>query len=281
MKHLLTLTAAVFLAAMSAWAQPLLPTVPPQNQAPPQAQAIPQVQAPPKAPLGKMYAMRASGAVPQSPSMDEKLKPIAPVLESLPFTSYETISVVDHELPWGQETLFPVNAMYAMHVTARQQESDGAIPLRARVEMLQGEDYVNALDTTAKAAQNQALLFRGMPLGQDELVIVLIIAMPQDEQGQGNTSQEDQSKPESEGENQEQQKSETGNQDEGEQESQEANAAKQEQQKSQESNEGENEQPEGVKNLDALLQSLDDIDKREQKEERNRRDRIDFKGDWW
>lgn len=271
---------AVCLAALSAWAQPLLPATPPQNQPPLQSQPMPQVQTPPKVPLGKMYAMRASGAVPQSPSMDERLKPVAAVLESLPFTSYEAISVVDRELPWGQETLFPINAVYAMHVTAQQPEADGAIPLRARVEMLQGEDFVNALDTSAKAAQNQALLFRGMPLAQDELVIVLIIAMPHDEKGQGNTSQEDQPQPQGEGENQEQQESDTDKQREGEQEPREANAAEQ-QQESQEGNEGENEPPEGVKNMDALLQSLDDIDKREQVEERNRRDRIDFKGDWW
>ena len=271
---------AVFLAALSVWAQPLLPAVPPQNQGPLQSGAMPPIQAPPKAPLGKMYAMRASGTVPQGPSMDEKLKPIASVLESLPFTSYEAISVVDRDLPWAQETLFPINAVYAMHVTAQQQEPDGAIPLRARVEMLQGEDYVNALDTSAKAAQNQALLFRGMPLGQDELVIVLVIALPQDEKGQGESSPEDQSRPEGEGENQEQPESETNKQDEGDQESQEDKTAE-EQQESREDNEGENEQPEGVKNMDALLQSLDDIDKREQVEERNRRDRIDFKGDWW
>ena len=34
MKHPLTLTAAVFLAALSAWSQPLLPTAPPQKAAP-------------------------------------------------------------------------------------------------------------------------------------------------------------------------------------------------------------------------------------------------------
>lgn len=48
-----------------------------------------------------------------------------------------------------------------------------------------------------------------------------------------------------------------------------------------ETDEGEGESPKGVENLDALLESLDDIDRREQVEELKRRDRIDFKGDWW
>lgn len=279
MTRLLTYAAAACLLALSAWPQPMLPVAPPQGQA-----AAPQAQTPPPPPLGKVYAMRASGAVPQSPYMDEKLKDIAPVLEPLPFTSYEAISVVENALPWGRETLFPVNAVYAMHVTAQPQEPDGAIPLRARVEMLQGENYVNALDTTAKAAQNQALLFRGMPLSQGELVIVLLIALPRNEDSKSDSSQENQQQSEGEGENQEQQNPDADSGNEGEQNRQEASGAEQEQQETQsgtEEGEGEGEKPEGVQNLDALLESLDDIDRREQVEERNKRDRIDFKGDWW
>lgn len=273
--------------------QPLMvpPSAPLQGQVSPQAQGLqlpqgqtampvpPQGQAP-APPVGAMYAMRASGAVPQKLDLDEKLKPVASALKSLPFTSYEAISVNDQVLPWGQETLFPVNALYAMHVTPLTMEANGAISLRARVEMLQGETFINALKAEARAFQNQALLFRGMPLGRDELVIVLLVGVPPENQNQNGSSEEEQS--ETEGE-QEEKKSESESNDTKEDinESQEGETTQEQQPPPSESAEGEQEEPEGVENLDALLESLDDIDREEQVKERNQRGRIDFKGDWW
>ncbi len=260
--------------------QPTLPvqSVPGTPSAPPVQGQI-QSQAPPPPPVGRMYAMRASGAIPEKPYLDEKLKAVAPALKSLPFTSYESVSINDQVLPWGQETLFPINAVYALRVTPMSLEADGTITLRARVEMLQGETYVNALNTAAHAVQNQALLFRGMPLGQGELLIVLLVSMPPEEQKEGTASEE--SPPQSEGEGESTSEGESNEAKEGEQEPQKADTAEQQDTQPLEPEEGEQEKPEGVENLEALLESLDDIDRQEQVEERNRRDRIDFKGDWW
>ena len=202
MRPLLVCLAACALVALPLYAQ-----------MPPPGAALPD-QAPPQPPVGRMYAMRASGAVPQQAHLDDALKPVAPMLKSLPFTSYEKVSIEDNVLPWGQETLFPINALYAMHVTPLAQEEDGAIALRSRVEMLQGEDYVNALDTVAHAVQNQALLFRGMPLGRDELVIVLLISLPSEQGEQGEASKEDMPEPgEQEQESDAQQEEEQDRQD--------------------------------------------------------------------
>ncbi len=271
----------------------LPPSNPPQMQTlpqmpqlqPPQGSATPpvspQVQAPPPPPVGKIYAIRASGAVPLKLNLDEKLKPVAAALETLPFTTYESISINENPLPWGQETLFPINALYAMHVTALAPEADGAIALRTRVEMLQGETYVNAIKADAHAVQNQALLFRGLPLGNDELVIVLLVGMPQDGQNQGDSAEDDPSSSEGEQKSEDQSEQNTDDRKEGEEEMQEGEHAEAQQADVSEPDEGEPKQPEGVENLEALLESLDDTDRREQVEERNRRDRIDFKGDWW
>jgi len=265
---------------------PLVQTPPQAGQLQaPQGVPVPQApvpnQAPPPPPLGRMYAMRASGAVPLKLNLDEKLKPVAAALETLPFTTYESISISENPLPWGQETLFPINALYAMHVTALAPESDGAIALRTRVEMLQGETFVNAIKADAHAVPNQALLFRGMPLGEDELVLVLLVSTPSNQQNEGGPSEEDSSPSEGEQAEGETAQPEPDSQEEKNTETQEGENADAQQPEASEQDEGETEAPEGVQNLEALLESLDDIDRREQVEERNRRDRIDFKGDWW
>lgn len=284
MKPVAACIIAYGLCAMAAFSQLLLPSPGPQPQSvQPQAQPMlpqtAQAQAQPKPPIGQMYAIHASGAVPQNVHIDDKLKSIAPMLNDLPYTSYEAIAVNDHELPWGVETLFPISAVHAFHVTALSQNQEGAIALRARVEMLQGEDYINALDTQAVAARNQALLFRGIPLGHDELVIVLLVGMPPEPGEDGSPNQEGESEPE--GENQDSAKADSGDNTEGEGEQEPEDAAESQESQTDETVEGEGEPPKGVENLDALLESLDDIDRREQVEELKQRDRIDFKGDWW
>lgn len=268
MKRAVLILLVCFFSVAAVQAQPMLPVQPqPQEQASPP-------------PVGKMYAVRASGSVPQKPYLDEKLKPIAKVLESLPFTSYEAISINDNVLPWGQETLFPINAVYALHATPLGQEEDGSIALRARVEMLRGESYINALDTVAQAVRNQALFFRGLPLGQDELVIVLLVGAPQEAGDDSSSQQEAEQEPESDEESQSEQER-NDQEEQQEQEAEEENTAEQQEPEPLEPVEGETEKPEGIENLEALLDSLEDIDRREQVEERNRRDRIDFKGEWW
>lgn len=282
MRHVAACVVVCGIYAATVLAQPLLPPAAPQIQtpsAPPNLQTAMPEPVPPQPPIGQMFAVRASGAVPQNPHMDEKLKPIAAALSGLPYTSYEALSVNSRELPWGVETLFPISAVHAFKATALSMDPEGAIALRARVEMLQGEDYINALDTQALAGQNQALLFRGIPLGRDELVIVMLVAMSPDPEKSGSPNQEGET--ESEGENQESTESESEGENKAEGEQEGENAPEKQESQVNEADEGEGESPKGVENLDALLESLDDIDRREQVEELKRRDRIDFKGDWW
>jgi len=256
-----------------------------------------QAQTPPPNPIAKLYAIYGHGAVPEQPYMDQTLKPIASALSKLPFTSYETVSILDNEIPWGQETRFTLNAKYTVNVTPIRQDEQGSIQLGVRIEMLQDDGtYVDALKAQALAAQNGALLFRGMPLNQGELVVVLLVGMPPDpNQQQGDSQQQEQNEGEQEQQQQEQEQNQNKENEgegegaeqqqqnnEGEGEGEGEDQPKSQQQEMSQTNEPEGEgEKEGMENLDALLQSLEDTDKREQKEERNQRDRIDFKGDWW
>lgn len=237
--------------------------------------ALPDADAPP-APIAQMYALYAHGAVPEKPHMDDRAKPIASLLEDLPFTSYELVALEERELPWGEETLFPISALYSMYISALPSDEEGLMEVLARVEMLQDNgDYARALDTRALAAARQALLFRGMPLHRGELVIVLLLAMPGDDNGDGTPDEDDSDQPE-----------ETPEQDEDEDpdaDQQDTAAQEQDTDDTDETDRTDVDEtmPEDIESLEALLESLEDIDRQEQREELRRRDRIDIKGDWW
>ena len=261
---------SLVLISAPAMAQPMLP-------GPSAAQAAPDAQAMPPAPVARMYAVHARGAIPEKIDIDDQLRPIASLLRELPFTSYKAIAVHDKEMPWGSETIFPINAVYSMFVSPLSLDEEGTIALQAHIEMLQADgSYVKALDTIASAAQNKALMFRGMPLGADELVVVLLVALPSEESGDSDSS-DDENAEQSETE---EAQPEPGDQEESQQDERESDADREEAADLEDEQDGEGES-EGVENIEALLQSLEDIDRREQREERNQRDRIDFKGDWW
>ncbi|MFA7693253.1 MAG: hypothetical protein GX117_03130 [Candidatus Hydrogenedentes bacterium] len=273
MSRALVIIAFLLACPFFAMGQPMLPPDPASMQGVPLP--APTQSAPP-APIGQVYAVLASGGVPQSLNIDEKLKGIAAIFNDLPYTEYEAIAINSQEMPWGEEVLFPINALHAFKTTALSMDAEGGIVLHARVERLQGEDYVNALDTQAVAAQGQALVFRGIPAGQGELILVMLVRVPGD--GDGGGESEEQQPPDSDDENQEQEEqqqqadtdeSEDDHGDDTEENSVNSDAAT------------EGEVPVGDENLEALLNSLDDIDRREQVEELKQRDRIDFKGDWW
>lgn len=260
-RHLLTI---LLISSSAAPGQMALPA--------PTAQMPQTAQAPPPAPIAHMYAIYAHGAVPEQPYVDKNLKPVAEALKKLPFTAYEAISILDQEAPWGKETKLAVNAKYMVNVTPTSQDEEGTIGLQVRIEMLQGNgEYVNALDTHASAAERKALLFRGMPINNGELVVVLFLVIPSDDNEDGDNS-EDQDQDQEEQEDQEEKQ---------DSEEEKENDDSESQQEEQAEKEGEEEEPDGLENLDALLESLEDTDKREQAEERNQRNRIDFKGEWW
>lgn len=254
------------MTSLSIAAQPPVPSQPPDAQ-----------DAPPT-PVARMYAVHARGAVPERLDIADELRPIAPLLRELPYTSFRPIAIHEKEMPWGEPTLFPINAVYSMRVTPMSIDEEGIIHLQAYIEMLQTDGtFLRALDTAASAAQNRALLYRGMPLGADELLVALLVSLPSD--GSGDDDMEQDADPEP-AETDDAEPEPPGDPDDESMEEGDAEAALEDEAHLDELDE-DDELPEGRESLEALLQSLEDVDRREQIEERNRRNRIDFKGDWW
>ena len=99
-----------------------------------------------------------------------------------------------------------------------------------------------------------------------------------DDQKQDQQKQKDKDKQQQE-QNKDQQKQE----DKDKQQQQQQQEQKDQQQQAQEQNKDQQQQakPDDKQNLDAILQSLDEIDQREQKESRNQRSEISIRSNWW
>lgn len=273
LRHLLLILASA--GSVSAAAQ-LLPPAAPQN--------------PGAAPAPVVCAVTAvCGVNPPvaAPPADDRLAALEGVLKPLGFAGYEFIGTTARELAPGQETRFPINATYSAAVTLLPQQEGDAASMEVRIDALLDGKIVNALAGTVQARPGDTVVFRGMPLAPGELVVLLARPSEQssDQSKSGEQNQQDQQE-------QEQTQPQEGQQEE-RQEQQEEKEKDQEQQQESESQEAqpaEEEQGDGAEeeakemeneSLHALLESLEETDKREQKEIRNVRQRIDFKGGWW
>lgn len=220
------------------------------------------------------------------PPADDRLAALEAALKPLGFAGYEFVGTAARELAPETETRFPINGTYSAAVTLLPSQDGDTAAMEVRIEALLEGKIVTALAGTVQARPGDTVVFRGMPLAPGELVVLLTRPSEQSsEQSQSDQSQQEQ-------EQQDQQKQD---QQQGQQQQEEKKQEKEKQEESQTAEEQEaqpaaEEQEDGTEeeekdmengSLRALLESLEETDKREQKEIRNVRQRIDFKGGWW
>ena len=255
-----------------------------------------------------MFALLGQKKSGTAATLDEAMKPIEGALKGLPYTDYEKITVDARETPEGVDTQFPINPIYTLVVRPNGKDAQGAAKLDIHVDLLQDGKLIKALTAQAAAKPGDALLLRGMPLPPGELVIVL-----QRDAGD-QKSQSEQSNQEQQNQDQQNQQQQQSDQDkdskkddsekkldqskkdekkEDEKKDKKEGKDEKKEDKDQDKKDQAQEQPSSedakkeaaekkdTKNLESLLQSLEDVDRKEQAEVRNKRDRIDFKGDWW
>ncbi len=251
-------TVIAYIVAAAALAQPWRA---PEPQAPGQAQAQT-----PKFRAAAVYCSNGAGGVPES------LENLKPLLEKLPYDTFEEVARRDFDTPPGQETKVPLNGIYTLFLTAgAAQPQQQALPIEARVEMLEGDGFIDALRAQGKAAPQQALLFRGLPMDAGELAIVLMLLPPDNGDGQSQQQKQDQ---------QEQQQQQEQEQEE-KQEQQEQQQEQQQQQAQAQQEEAEEEEQKDLQNVEAILQSLEEQDRREQHDAHNERRDVQMRGGWW
>jgi hypothetical protein len=272
------------------------------------AQANPPVTqaGPPAAPKIEVRAFTATNTGQATRQVDATLRGLDALLKEMPYDTFLPVMQQQAELAANAETMVTINETYALYVLPIGPEEEGMLPLQARVTMLQGGRPVNALVTQGKAKPGRAMLFRGLEIPGGELGIVLRLVPPPQDPKDGDSDSEDQGDQEQEpqepqdpsgsgddqsgedGAQEEAQQSEdqAGEQgtmgEEGEQQEGESAAAESPQEEGESEGEGaEAAAPKDLEDIEALLKSLEDQDRREQKSARNRRDTIRFNGDWW
>lgn len=279
------------------------------------AQANPPVVAPGPEPADKIQviAFQATREGQATRQVDAELRPLDALLKDMDYDTFRVVQAQEVDLPAQSETMVQINDTYALYILPLGKDEQGLLAMQARVTLMQGGKLVNALLTQGKAKPGRAMLFRGLNIPGGELGIVLRLVPPppdpkdgdsdsqsnddqqqqqqeqpqdptsggDDQQGDQNAS--DQSNP---GEDQKDESSQKGmaNEDkkEGEEEEGESAQAGQESEDTEGEQEGaQSGEPKDLEDIDALLKSLEDQDRREQKSTRNNRDSIRFNGDWW
>lgn len=157
----------------------------------------------------QVVAFKGSATGRSSLFFDEELRPMKKVLQTLqPNDTFEIIASEKKTIPMGEETRFTVNGIYTAYVTPKgvreAPEGGGQLyDLETRIEMLNGNDYIDALRARGEAAPQQALALRGMDLDVGELIVLVVVAPdsqnqgPQgDEQSQSNEEQQEEQTPE-------------------------------------------------------------------------------------
>lgn len=256
----MSLLTTVFIGLLGQVMPPVLPNEPAPGMAP---------QEPPKL-MVHMVALSAWEEGLDEVVIDEKLSLDEALLEKLPFDNFVWVNEAEEELEMGAEPkplLFPIDSNYRMLVAlAGQPGQDGSIPLHAKVLMrANGQTEQQALYGNAMVSPNKWLIFRGLPLAGKELVILLEL-----KQGGGEG--------EGSGQSEQQQEQEEGEEKEDEQEPQPG----EDQQEQQPSEQKESQdKPKDLQNIEALLENLEEQDKREQAEARFNRENIRINKDWW
>ncbi len=225
---------------------------------------------------------------------DERLKPFKSILEKLAKgAAFRVVSQESQVAPFKAESNWVVNEQYTVYVLPMEQTPEGAVRLDARVAMNSGGKSLNALRAEGEVPPRKVMAFRGLDAGNGNELLLFLRQAPGDHEDQsggesGESSEQDESEPQESGSTQQ---GEQGEEDQDEQaepqeapkpeEQEESQMAKQEEQK-----DGEQEtvgEQQDDQTIEALLQSLEEEDQRQQQEARFNRKNIIIppNGDWW
>lgn len=149
------------------------------------------------------------------------------------------------------------------YVLPQEFSASEVFTLDTRVQITEGDRKVDAIKAIAKARLGEPLVYKGIQSDNDNYII--LFTLKNEEQNQSKDGEQNQEQQDKE---QEQKEEQQDNQNKDEQE-------KQEEQNNKEEDKKENRQ------IELLLESLDDMDQKEQKEMLNERERITLPEKWW
>lgn len=243
-----------------------------------------------------------------TPGADAALRPLSGLLDRMPQNTFRVVAQREAEAPMGLETEIPINDVYSVHVLPLGHDEDGQLELQTRVTMRQAGRPLNALVAEGRTRPGRALLLRGLELPGGELAIALRLRQPPGQEGgESSSGDKDDGDPEEgqeaqgqdgdmgDGDSQDRSDSDTSP-DDAETDARERGDVEEDAAAEGESSASEaGEAPEDeaaddaaasargsdLENAEALLNSLEEQDRREQRSARNRRDKIQINKEWW
>lgn len=185
----------------------------------------------------------------------------------------DKMGVKDYELVFQEKQEFSSDNMRELYykikegldyyVIPREVVSPGICTADTRVQITNGDKKIDAIKATAKAKLGEPLVYKGIQLDSEDYIIIFTLKNKDVDQSQGGEQ------------NQEQKQEQEQKKEEQEQQNKEEQQDSSEQEKNDEENKNENRQ------MQLLLESLDDMDQKEQKEMLNERERIMLPEKWW
>lgn len=266
------------------------PMRPPEPAVPEQANGAPgQESAPPEVQV-QMVAIQATREGRNEPDLDKDLDPLKEVLSELPFDTFRKVAMDQKPCPVGAEATIGIDDVFQLRVknnllpkeTPAQPCAPQPILLTARVEEKRDGGTMNALSADAVLPPGQFVMFRGIPRADGELLVfVTPNAGQQQQQDQQQNQQQDQQQ-----QDQQQNQQQDQQQDQQQQDQQQQQQPGQTQPDKPESEEQQPEQqqdnkPKDSQNVEAILQSLEELDRREQYDQKDVPYVREIQGDWW
>ncbi len=223
--------------------------------------------------------------------LHRSLKSFSKIFKDLPYDTFQYLNEVEEEmLPQG-ETRVAINAVFSFYASIVGQNEEGGLEISTRVEMMEGNRAINALSADATMEPGKWLIYRGLPLNKGEMVLLMTLRQDKDpgdssdssdsESGEEEPEENEQETPPEESEqNNEEESEENSKQEEEGQQEQEGEESSEDEKEGEQSTEGEesnaqqseNKSDEGDEEarkmerpeIEALLDSLEEIDRKEQ-----------------
>ncbi len=255
---------------------------------------------PPNAPATERvhwYALATNARAQQVPALDAAREPLVPVLSALAGEGYSVVAEDTLEVDHGSGTQENIAGDYELRLAVAPGVSQQNVALRTQLVEANASAR-EALLAEGEVPRGKPLVVRGLPRAGGELALVMLLEQPdspprQDQQSQDpqNNDQQEQDErnpdqqPQDRGDEQEQQP-QPGDQDEqqGEQDAMQqenpANRADENQDNPNAPLEESTAPPQDLQNIEALLQSLEEVDKQQQRAQQRRRI-LPQRGDWW
>jgi len=163
------------------------------------------------------------------------------------------------------ELQFPINEGIKFFIQPQGGKETGVFDLNTRVQMEVEGNWLNIIEAIAKAKIGDPLVYKGISREGNDYIIILTLVRDSEKNQQGGNDNQQEGQDDKD---QQEQKKET---------QMEENKENKEEKKEDEKKEDANEK----KQIELLLESLEEIDQKEQKEMLNDRERIMLPDKWW